>query len=69
MTAAQAAQKVRNAIRKTGTDPKGLVRVINTGYTTEVDVDMKWLDEDAEYKVFQVINEIDGAGGFAWNCY
>jgi len=59
MTASQAASKVRNAIKKTGTNPKGLVSVRNTDFTTELEIDLRYLSEDDRDNVCLVIDEIE----------
>ena len=68
MKASQAAQLVRNAIRKTGVNPKGMVSVRNTDYTTEIEVNLRGLTEDQEYEVSAVINSIGDSEFFSWSC-
>ncbi len=69
MNATQAANRVRQIIRKTGTDPKGMCRVINTDYTTEVEVNLRHIPLEKRDEVEETINNLDCSGNFTWNVY
>ncbi len=66
MRAAQAAQSLRNTIKKLGINPKGMVRVISTDYTTEIEVDLAGIYEEDVYQIEQAINDLDSVN-FSWN--
>lgn len=68
MTAAQAAAKVRNAIKKSGNNPRGCVRVVNSDYTTEVEVDLRGIYGEPREMIDDVINNLP-AGDFSWNVH
>ena len=57
--AAQAAQQIRTAIRKTGTDAKGRVRVANTDYTTTLEVNLRGMSQADHDTVSGAINQLD----------
>jgi len=58
MNANQVAQKIRNEIKKTGTNPKGMVSVRNTDYSTMIEFNLRGLyGEDLE-RVEDFINDL-----------
>lgn len=66
MTASQAAQKVRNAFKKQGINPKGAVRVRSNDYYTEVQVDTRGIYGGDLEAIEDAINEIP-TGDFDFN--
>jgi hypothetical protein len=67
MTASQAAAKVRQAIKRTGNDPRGMVSVRNTDYTTEVIVQLRGVYGEQRNEIEEVIDSIDAEGRFSWD--
>tara|TARA_R110000803_G_scaffold138568_1_gene205376 strand:+ start:21 stop:278 length:258 start_codon:yes stop_codon:yes gene_type:complete len=65
LNTAQAASWVRNAIRRMGTNPKGMVSVMNNDFVSEVTVNLSGLTYDEAATVEELINDIDGS--FSWN--
>lgn len=68
MTAAQAAAKVRNAIKRTGNNPRGCVRVVNGYYLKEIEVCLRGMSFDERDAIGDVINSLPD-GDFSWNVY
>lgn len=67
MNAATAAKETRKAIKAEGINPKGMVRVINTSYTTEVEVDFSRVYGEAQTNMEDFINNLEDDGTFSWN--
>ncbi len=65
MRAADAAKIVRTAIRQTGSNPKGMVRVRSNDYITELHIDIRSLRNAAACYVEEAIQRIPN-GDFTW---
>ena len=65
MKASLAAQRVRQIIRRTGNDPKGLVWINSNDYITELHVDLQYLPHDDVEKIEQGMRHIPD-GNFTW---
>lgn len=56
--AAQTAANIRKEIRKLGINPKGMVRVCNTDYTTDIEINLRGLTCEDCYEIESYINEL-----------
>jgi len=67
MTAKQAAAKTRAAIKAAGVNPKGMVRIVKSDYTTEVEVDLLGIYGECRLDIESAINGIGYSDLFSWN--
>lgn len=67
MNASQAAEKVRQAIKKAGFKPKGMVRVINNDYVTEIEVDLRGIYGESRILIEEAIRAIEYNPNYSWN--
>ena len=68
MKISQIAQKVRAAMKRNGVNPNGRVICQQSDYHSEIEVDLRWIDDDARFEIEDVIEELS-QDDFAWNCY
>ena len=68
ITASKAAAKVRQAIKRQGNNPTGMVSIKHTDYTTEVEVNLRGVYGAPRENIEEAINEIDD-GDFGWDVF
>ena len=67
MKAAEAARKIRAAMKQAGIDPKGRVRVASNDYVTVLHIDLRYIyDDEAKWQIEEAIDEIPDNGLFDW---
>jgi len=58
MKASQAAAKIRATIKKSGINPKGMVRVISNDYMTEIEVNLRGVYGEPREDIEDEINSL-----------
>jgi hypothetical protein len=64
MKASQAAAKIRTAIKKTGINPNGMVRVVSNDYITEIEIDLRGVYGEEREDIDDEINKLPYTGEF-----
>jgi len=63
----QAADKVRQAIKKAGENPRGLVSAKSCDYFAEITVNLCYINYDARVAICEAIDQIDDHGMWSWD--
>ncbi len=67
LSAADAARIIRREIKKRGYNPKGMVHVAATDYTTEVCVHLRGLRPESVDEITDYIDEMGNSRNYFWN--